>query len=307
VASDGAVWFTEEVSRYWPTGMVGRMTTDGHISNIFKIGPAKQYPGGITRGPDGAIWFTIDSPSTEPDSIGRIGTDRSLKQFPLRGHRAPADIVTGPDGALWFPEVLGNGIGRMTTAGKYSEYTRGISPNCHPLGIALGSDGALWFTEYWANRVGRITTAGVVTEYSQGIPSDQYPVTIAAGPDGALWFTQYSPGGTSMLGRITTAGAITEFSKGIRSNYALGGIVAGFDNAMWFTEASPDQSPDELARMTMDGHVTEFSSPTSGASAIVAHRGGTLFFGLIAIGAPGIARATISGSGSAGLEGLTEP
>jgi len=90
----------------------------------------------------------------------------------------PTGIAAGPDGALWFTEVLGNKIGRITSAGAITEYplpTAGSEPN----GIAAGPDGALWFAEGVADRIGRtplterspstrigrITTVGIVTRY----------------------------------------------------------------------------------------------------------------------------------------------
>jgi len=134
----------------------------------------------------------------------------------------PTGIAAGPDGALWFTEVLGNKIGRITSAGAITEYplpTAGSEPN----GIAAGPDGALWFAEGVADRIGRtplterspstrigrITTVGIVTRYP--VPTaDSIPYWIAAGPDGALWFTENGHRG-NRIGRITTAGVVTEY------------------------------------------------------------------------------------------------
>jgi virginiamycin B lyase len=290
VGQDGALWFTEHVNReFYGTGYVGRMTTDGQLS-LFTTGlPYKQFTNAITSGPDGAMWFTIES-SKASDAIGRITPDGTITEFPLSGHPAPGDIVTGPDGALWFPEIGANKIGRLTTAGQLTEYSQGISPGSYLSGIAVGSDGALWFTEFSGSRIGRITTGGVVTEYSKGIPSNEYPQTIAAGPDGALWFTQVAGyPAPLMIGRITTTGVITEFSKGITATEYPGGITAGPGSAMWFTEYDSGI----LARITMDGRVTEYPA-VGGPGPIVGHLGGTLWFGFDeGYGHVGIARATL--------------
>ena len=110
------------------------------------------------------------------------------------------DITVGPDGALWFTQKSKNAIGRITTAGKITEYTQGISAGADLTSIAPGPDGALWFTEMSGGRIGRITTKGSVTEYASGITEGEQPVGIAAGPDGAMWFTEYE-GSTLTTGR----------------------------------------------------------------------------------------------------------
>src|SRR5262249_47534102 len=84
----------------------------------------------------------------------------------LSANSAPGFIAQGPDGALWFTELLGNRIGRITTAGTITEFSAGMSVGAGPIGITTGPDGALWFTEFGGNRIGRITTAGTITEFS---------------------------------------------------------------------------------------------------------------------------------------------
>jgi virginiamycin B lyase len=57
---DGALWFTEPDILHPGSGTtagnkIGRITTDGKITE-FTISP-NSAPGGITKGPDGALWF----------------------------------------------------------------------------------------------------------------------------------------------------------------------------------------------------------------------------------------------------------
>jgi virginiamycin B lyase len=85
-------------------------------------------------------------------------TDGKISEFALPNPNAqPWAITTGPDGALWFTEascvreqsshcVVGNKIGRITTAGAITELT-------------IPSDGSgphSSFTEYYGDRVGRL-------------------------------------------------------------------------------------------------------------------------------------------------------
>src|SRR5262245_61055452 len=87
----------------------------------------------------------------------------------------PEGITVGPDGALWFTEFSGQKIGRVTTAGFFTEFP---VPPSFPSGITAGPDGALWFTEsglgFGSEHVIRMTTAGGLVGY--------LPPTAASGP-----------------------------------------------------------------------------------------------------------------------------
>jgi streptogramin lyase len=208
-------------------------------------------PEGITRGPDGNLWFT----ETLADRIGRITPAGVVTQFSLPFLSQPSEITAGPDGNLWFTETGSGRIGRITTAGVITEFSAGITPNSRPVGITRGPDGNLWFTEVQANKVGRITAAGVVTEFSAGITPGTALNLITAGPDGNLWFTQ-RPNSNAVpgaIGRITPAGVVTEFSAGLSPGGQVNGITTGPDGNLWFTEANFNV----IGRITPAGAITE--------------------------------------------------
>jgi len=262
---DGALWFIYNVGN-----VIGRITTDGAITdypvpffNFF-------YGSGIAAGPDGALWFTalIIESNGNVGSIGSVTTAGVVSEYPLPiseypppvGCDDPQGITVGPDGALWFT-CLDSSIGRITTAGVVTEYPLPFGGYTAG-GITVGPDGALWFAECCGipGSIGRIITAGVVTEYV--IPSAApYLRGIAAGPDGALWFTESAAaqnGGTSKIGRINTAGAVTEYV--LAANSAPAGITAGPDGALWFTESGAGK----IGRITTAGVVTEYALPGGG-------------------------------------------
>ena len=109
----------------------------------------------------------------------------NLKMY--AGVSGPDGITAGPDGALWFTNGGSNSIGRITAAGKITNYTG--ADIYDPVGLTAGPDGALWFTNGLNNSIGRITTAGKVTTYpASGIYGSE---AIVVGPDGALWFTSW--------------------------------------------------------------------------------------------------------------------
>ena len=232
--SDGALWLTDGYNN-----RIVRLTTSGQLTQF----PEYQYtqPWSIAAGPDRALWFTAYG------AIGRITTKGKLKMYPANAEYG--DICAGPDDALWFTESYPSaGIGRITTHGKVTSYTSGITGK--PGSIALGPDGALWFTERGTGgpKIGRITISGNVTEYTKGISTGEYLADIAAGPDGAMWFTEttfgyyYSP----QIGRVSMSGRINEYSKGLPTQAGPSGIVQGPDQRMWFT----DSFNNETGRLT---------------------------------------------------------
>ena len=239
------------------------------------------YPGDITTGPDGALWFTEGG----ANKIGRITIAGSFTEYTIPApFSSPQGIAAGPDGALWFTEHIGNKIGRITMAGAITEYPIPTTQS-GPVGITAGPDGALWFTEFVGEfvgpgKIGRITTEGVITEYTIPIvadPSNLFgigsgPMGIVAGPDGALWFTEYWG---NKIGRITTGGVLSEYLMPTAFSYPGEGITAGPDGALWFTAAG-----DKIWRITTSGFITAYPIPSisSGPRGITVGPDGALWF-----------------------------
>ena len=254
----------------------------GVVTNY--IGTGIDEPGGITSGPDGALWFT--NPGN--DSIGRIATNGTVTNYTGVGIDQPVGITSGPDGALWFTNWGNNSLGRITTSGVVSNFTgAGVDM---PYGITAGPDGALWFTNetdpgsigpsrqrewcptsqdrdantseittgpdgaLWFTNVnndsiGRITISGVVSNFP-GTGSE--PLGIVSGPDGALWFTNSD---SNSIGRITTAGVMSDY-VGTGIEFPIS-IVSGADGALWFTNANSNS----IGRITTAGAVANYTGP----------------------------------------------
>jgi streptogramin lyase len=241
-------------------------------------------PEGITRGPDGAVWFT----NSTGHSIGRIATTGVVTDYTAPSISAPTAITVGPDGALWFVDGAGS-IGRITTAGAVTSFpapsigspvaiaagpdgdlwfasggkwigrmTPGgtVTQISDPAdmrgtyGITAGPDGAMWFTNYLGSSIGRIEADGAVTIYRD--PLIQFPEAIVTGPDGALWFTDDS--GT--IGRITTTGSVTSYGTVDTVGHPQG-LTVGPDGALWATDRGGS-----IVRITVAGAITRFTDPT---------------------------------------------
>jgi virginiamycin B lyase len=277
VGPDGAMWVTDQIDQDSGSNAVVRIATSGRRTDTFYFDGVTSEGsslGGITTGPDDALWLT-DAYNFE---VLRLDLKGNYTRFPVGGFGRPVNIVTGPDKALWFTNQVGSAseVVRMTTKGTMTPYTVGGAP----IDIAVGSDHALWFTDF-SGQVGRITTRGKIIEYSKGISPGAEPYSIAPGPDGAMWFTELGGG---RIGRITTAGKITEYSNGITPSEMPNDLAAGPDGAMWFTESELGQSsrPTEskIGRVTMQGAITEYSkiNPSAGPMGIVKGLKGDLWF-----------------------------
>ena len=141
----------------------------------------------------------------------------------------------------------GNRIGRITTAGKITEF--GLpAPDSQPTGIASGGDGNLWVIEFQARRIARITPKGRVIGEFQLAP-DAAPFDIATQTDGSIWVTSR---GDTAIWRIPPDGSNPrEFQLGRGSAPAL--IAIGPDGNVWFTDMNG-----KIGRITASGLVSEF-------------------------------------------------
>jgi hypothetical protein len=165
-----------------------------------------------TPGPDGDEWF-VDNGHTP--AIGRITPSGKITEYPLAAGEGACGIASGPDGNLWFTQpatVTASGteqtpplIGKVTPAGKITEYSSGLNQSAQPCDIATGADGNLWFADdgFVTAAIGRVTPSGQITEFSSGLeggigpdgsPLPPQPHSIVPGPDGDMWFTAGSCG-----------------------------------------------------------------------------------------------------------------
>ncbi len=216
---DGALWFV--VGNNGGSNAIGQITTSGQFT-IFtdpSLGTANWNASDhrelwdITKGPDGALWFSSEYASNlnAGSWIGRITTSGVVTQHKIPFPVNPGPLTAGPDGAIWFAGINFNGgnvIGRVTTSGVFSEYAGQPGQIGQVLGLTAGPDGALWFTNYSVPgdfgfypypSIGRLTTAGVFTTYGSPYVTEG-AMGITPGSDGAIWFIDHL---NDSLGRIT--------------------------------------------------------------------------------------------------------
>ena len=148
-------------------------------------------PFGITRGSDGALWFT----DLLNAGIGRITTGGRISFYSHSGF-SMYGITAGPDGALWFTETFRSGnytygaIGRIDPyAHKFSDYPLGYQSNVYNITTRKS---ALWFTAESQN-TGFIGWFNSSTHQHGGpnVGENTQPDGIALGSDCRVWFTEY--------------------------------------------------------------------------------------------------------------------
>ncbi len=158
--SDGNIWFSQvgrQIERFDPnTGVIQIYPFPGVYGSV-----------GMTRGPDGGVWFEVG----DVGIIDRIDpTTGQMQQYTTPGMTqgpSAGGMVFAPDGNLWFTwgGMLGGGIGRLNpTTGEVQRFDfSGVFP---PNGfITLASDGGLWF-EY-GNGIARFDiSSGTVQGYA---------------------------------------------------------------------------------------------------------------------------------------------
>lgn len=229
--ADCNLWFTENAGRY-----IGRMSPGGALTQ-FPTGmdPGNNENDGIALGPDGDIWFIVD---TSPATIARVTPSGTITKFSagLNPGALPNFITAGPDGNLWFTDDGTHAaIGRVTPSGVITEFSAGLPDDSSPQQIAAGPDGDVWFSDRGADTVGRVTPSGTISEDVSGLVQNAGPTGLALGPDGNLWFADAS--WYAGVGMITPSGSATEWRDG-QSGSVPDYIAAGSDGNMWVTDYS---------------------------------------------------------------------
>jgi virginiamycin B lyase len=212
----------------------------------FPLSTANSQPFGITKGPDGNVWFAEKGAGT-PKPIGRIASDGTITEFPTAAGSTPYDITVGPDGNLWFTDQGLNQVGRITPSGNYTGF--GGLGLVTPRGIATGPDGHIYVVD--ANAVApeimELKDDGTKVKDIPIPTTASNPQFIARGPDGNMWFTEFSdPGKVGRVNLGNNPKDITEFTVG----KSLLGVAAGADGKVYFTEAS---GTPKISRINPDG------------------------------------------------------
>ncbi|HEX3042875.1 MAG TPA: hypothetical protein VHP56_12375 [Solirubrobacterales bacterium] len=230
--SEGALWATSGHE-------VDRISLSGEVTG-FPLPRENERAGRITVAQDGTLWFTVWAREVSKETafgrayVVRMQPDGSMTRFPLRGparrrHEPPGSIVSGPGRAIWFTDPAFDRVGRLTPAGKLTEFHVRQQPQI----LAPDGAGGLWFLGYGG--AGKISPSGEVRElrtgnfYGLGIGS---AFGAVAGPEGDLWFI----GGATRVMRLTPSGHLTVV-RGPGAPAAMH-IALGPEGSIWVSTVS---------------------------------------------------------------------
>jgi streptogramin lyase len=193
VDGDGNLWFGEA-----DKGKVGRMATDGTVTEFNADLSGDDHLKDVAVGPDGWIYYTVENDGAL-HSISRVNpADGDICHFSAGLTGAPNKIVSASDGKLYFT-ISGDpaAIGRIKTDGTIKEFRSGLTADSSPVALAEGGDHDLWFTGSASpGRIGRmVNPSHAFTEFAGGtaglgLLADADPAGITRGPDGNVWFTE---------------------------------------------------------------------------------------------------------------------
>jgi virginiamycin B lyase len=195
-------------------------------------------------------------------------------------------LAAGHEGNVWFTCLIetnyGYGsrmrVGRVTPAGKVTEFGRGSFPkNMEPGPIVAAANGDLWFPLdplYLVLRgkrhppvLARVTPSGTVTTYRPGL-SSQYDIgDLVASPNGYLWFTAFREYGKGpSLWQVAPDGTIARLPIDLGET-TTGQLEVGPEGDLWFTK-KPASGPatGAIARLAPNGELTEFGAASAGFS-----------------------------------------
>jgi streptogramin lyase len=229
----------------------------------FKLPSGTNFPGHLTLGGDGNVWFSCGLASTVgyitpagssivfntgsvsvhgmdgltrgpgnnisfvefwDDKVGAITPTGRIIQHRLKGHHSPDSIAFGPDGHLWVTS-FDNFVGRVSRSGAVQWFHNpGEGAN-----KILSFHGALYLQE--DNIIGRIATDGVFTGKFR-MPHHGQVEDIAVGPGNKLWFTEHTGSGIDYVGSLTAAGRIHEYPV-LAVNGGVGHLTAAADGNLY--------------------------------------------------------------------------
>ena len=294
---DGDLWYTGA------TGTIDRITTAGQVTEFslpMPSGGVTPNIGGLTAGPDGAVW-AVDASNNQLD---RIAHDGQIETYPLPAGQVETEangpgsidswpIVAGADGNLWFATnssttTTPGTIDRITPQGVITTFSLPLG-DAGAESLAASPDG-VWFTDPAANRVGEVDASGHFVEYAAPSPSvaqEDGGMGLAVGPDGDVYYITL--GEYQSLVKVAPGGATEQvFAPG---SPTLANLLTG-PGGVYFEYAASDDSTLFLDRLAPDGTLTTVMTDAPGAASMAFGPDGNLWLA----GPLGVSRVVLNPS-----------
>lgn len=138
------------------------------------------------------------------------------------------DVASDGNGNLWFTDSRTPAIGRISAAGKVTEYQTGLPSGAKPYSIIRGSGGTMWFSDARGLAIGRVSPTGVITEYSNTSKSNIAAQDIALDQLGRPWIVGVGTT-VSTLAYLAKSGRVVTVAlpKGLSPDGSLASDASG--------------------------------------------------------------------------------
>lgn len=213
--TDGNVWFSKSTGR-----VVGKFPTAGGEGVEYALPEEANYPEGLTRGPDGAMWYY----DPVHQNLGRVAPDGSTTVIPpppKLNPFGPRGMASGVDNSIWLTDMAQNALWKLDIRTlKYKRYDI-PDANVQPQHIRVAGDGTVWFTMTAVNKLGRMSSSGSFVTINTEGPTRG--VHIA--DDDTVWFVDNA----GNLTRLKHDGTMDRY-KCLGSH---GGLAMALDGSIW--------------------------------------------------------------------------
>jgi streptogramin lyase len=229
---------------YVPTGAspgeVETMTTAGASATI-SIPSGDAALSGVTKGPDGNIWFP------EYNHIGKITTAGVVTEYPYPDGMyisTGGDITTGRDGNLWFAFVTFNGtyagnvMKIVPATGAMTIYSLAGVGCQYAQGIVAGSDGDVWVD--CGPSLVRVDPSGNAVAFTLSNAAGMIVGDMTAGAGPLIWYVG-AVNSAQLVSFNVNTDAATDHEPPLNANTPYH-VTQGPDKNIWFTgyaNASP--------------------------------------------------------------------
>jgi streptogramin lyase len=202
--------------------IVGVVTTSGALTTFAVPSGDVSYLNGITKGPDGNVWFV------EQKHVAMITPSGAITEYTFSSGdttNSQGAITAGSDGNLWVTEP-GNNL--LTQVNPSTGAMTSTNIGCQGYSVVSAADKNLWVN--CSFELARVTTGGAVTTFPTGFTINPQPSSLAVGPDGNPWFAVTSDNVIGEFNTSTDQLTIDYPPTAFNSDYAL---TAGPDGNVW--------------------------------------------------------------------------
>jgi streptogramin lyase len=202
--------------------LVGVVTTSGVLTTFPVPSGDVSYLNGITKGPDGNVWFV------EQKHVAKITPSGVITEYPFASGdttNSQGAITTGSDGNLWVTEPANT---LLTQVNPTTGAMTSVNIGCQGYSVVSAADKNLWVN--CSFDLARVTTGGAVTTFPTGFTMNPQPSSLAVGPDGNPWFAVSSNNVIGEFNTLTDQMTIDYPPNAFNSDYAL---TAGPDGNVW--------------------------------------------------------------------------